>query len=795
MPKGPCLDPSEKRLAVQVEDHPLEYATFEGTIPEGEYGAGEVIVWDRGKWQPPDNPAAQLRRGKLEFELAGEKLQGGWRLVRMTGERSDGGKNWLLMKRRDDAARPLGRHDIVQERPESVKTGRRLEDLKAAPRKARRSSRHSSKGKPRGKGSKRAKQRSPSDPLPGSIDVQLATLASAAPTGPEWLHEIKFDGYRLVARIESGLVQLLTRNHLDWTDRYSAVAEALQEIPAESAILDGEVVAQLESGETSFQALQNALRDRASHKLVYYAFDLLYLDGRDLRSLPLQERKGKLQALLAEGAPPQIQFSGHFADDGQRFWEECCKRGLEGIVSKRRDKPYRAGRSEDWLKIKCVLREELVIGGFTISPAKHRDFGALLVGYFDDGRLTYAGRVGTGFDARTLAGLRRWLDQLETSRSPFAAVPAKERAGIVRWVQPRLIAQVDFGGWTNDGILRHPSFQGLREDKSPSEVHRPESLSLPAAPSTSRRRMKKKSSTRRQRSTKAAEHELPVRLTHPDRLLFPDMGLTKRDLVNYYTAVADWILPHLKGRPLSLLRCPEGQGKACFFQKHAAAGTPDALQRIDIEEKDETEEYLIANDLPGLLSLAQMSVLEIHPWGSRSDRLEHPDVLIFDLDPGEGVAWSEVVKAGVALRESLESIGLTTFAKLTGGKGLHLVAPLSPRRHDWDEVKSFARSVAEHFAAEQPRQFVATMSKARRRGKIFIDYLRNDRGATAIAPYSTRAKPGAPVACPIGWDELSARVHPNGFNVENLPKRLNSLASDPWDGFFDLKQPLPKFTE
>ena len=452
VPKGPCLDPAVKRLAVQVEDHPLEYATFEGSIPAGQYGAGEVIVWDRGTWQPPADPAAGLRRGKLEFELEGEKLHGGWLLLRLTGARSEGGKNWLLVKRRDKASQPLDKIDIATSRPESVKTGRQLEELRSP---------GPPKVSPRPKSTK-AKKRV--DSLPKAIDVQLATLADQPPDGKEWLHELKFDGYRLIARLAENKVQLLTRNHLDWTHRYGSIGQALEQLDVGSAILDGEVVVQLESGVTSFQALQNALQNKPGDQLVYYVFDLLYLNGRDIRSQPLLERKRLLQELLAS-APHQLQFSEHWTGKGARFLQECCGRGLEGIVSKRGDRPYQSGRTADWLKIKCVRREELVIGGFTESPARHRDFGALLLGYFQGKELVYAGRVGTGFDVKLLSDLGEQLRKIETSRSLFQTIPARERTSGVHWVQPKLVAQIEFTGWTDAGILRHPSFQGLREDK------------------------------------------------------------------------------------------------------------------------------------------------------------------------------------------------------------------------------------------------------------------------------------------------------------------------------------------
>lgn len=799
VPKGPSLDPSQKRLAVEVEDHPLEYGKFEGSIPAGEYGAGEVIVWDRGQWIPEEDPAAGLRRGKLEFELRGEKLAGAWRLVRLKDRDGNSKHNWLLMKRTDDAVRPQNELDITAERPESVKTGRLLSCDQAGPAK--------SNGRaPRAKKSPRtkAKRKSKAHKLPGDFQVQLATLVDRPPEGPAWVHEVKFDGYRLVARIENGQATLITRNLLDWTHRYPTIAQAAARLNVENAALDGEVVALLDSGASSFQALQNALKSHATSQLVYFAFDLLFLDGRDLRGEPLAERKRLLAPLIAKLGDPQLQYSEHFAGDGRPLLEECRRRGLEGIISKRTDRPYVAGRTADWLKIKCLLTEELVIGGFTKSTAAERGFGALLVGYFERDKLVYAGRVGTGFDAPTLADLRRRLDMLGQKQSPFAALPARERATGIHWVRPQLVAQIQFSGWTDANVMRHPAFQGLRDDKPPRSVGRPESLSvsnpftaheIPAMPKTSTKPKRRRSQAAAATPSQDDASHLPVRLTHPERVLFADVGLTKAGLANYYAEIAEWILPHLTDRPLSMLRCPKGQDETCFFQKHAAAGTPEALRRIDIEEKNETEVYLIADDLEGLLSLAQMSILEIHPWGSRGDRLEQPDRLIFDLDPHDDVPWPQVVEAARHVRATLERLGLVIFVKTTGGKGLHLVAPIAPRRHDWEAAKSFTRAVAQHLADEEPQRFTANMAKAARQGKIFIDYLRNDRGATAVAPYSTRAKPGAPVSTPLAWDELCSRIQSDHFRVDNVRQRLLRLARDPWEGFFELKQQLPKFVK
>jgi bifunctional non-homologous end joining protein LigD len=813
VPKGPALDPQEKRLAVEVEDHPLEYAKFEGHIPEGEYGAGEVIVWDRGRWEPEGDPHEGLRKGKLEFTLAGEKLSGAWVLLRIKGRREgdrSNKNNWLLIKRHDDAAQPLSKFDITESQPQSVKSGKVLGQpapkkratQKKAAKKAKTKRAAARKREVKSRAAKKAK-------LPADVEVQLATLTDKPPPGDDWVHEVKFDGYRMLCYIDGDKVKLVTRNQQDWTHRYPAVVDAAQALDVQQAILDGEVVAMLPTGVTSFQALQNAAKGAGEAKLAYYAFDLLYLDGYDLRRMPLVERKQLLEELVTEAGQPALLYSEHFDSDAATLLRECCKMGLEGIITKRASRPYLAGRSEDWLKLKCLGREELVIGGYTLSTAMQRGIGALLVGYFDGDEFVYAGRVGTGFSHALLVEMRERLSKIEQRENPFRDVPAKERGKHVRWVKPQLVAEIEFTGWTDAGVLRHPSFQGLREDKPASAVTRPASLKLAAegaeggrgggAKGRQEAMAKKKSAKKKSaKSIKAAvdEPELPgdlhVRLTNPDRVLYPETGLTKLGLATYYAQVGKWMLPYVLDRPLSLVRCPAGMAAKCFYQKHAGTGTPDALGRVKIKEKDEVEEYVYIHDLEGLVSLAQMSILEIHPWGSRRDQLEKPDYLIFDLDPDPGVAWKRVVEGAIAVRDALAKLDLTSFVKTTGGKGLHIVMPLAPRRYEWDECKDFARRVAEGMVAAAPALYTANMSKAQRKNKIFIDYFRNGRGATAVAPYSTRAKPGATVSVPIAWDELSNSLTSDHFHTGNVVRRLQSLESDPWADFFDVKQGLPK---
>lgn len=792
VPKGPSLDPHDKRLAVHVEDHPLDYAGFEGRIPEGEYGAGEVIVWDRGTWTPDGDPRKDLARGRLEFHLDGEKLSGGWRLLRMNGRASGDHDQWLLIKRSDEAARPHSELDVAAEQPESVKSGRLISEI--------------ANGRPRAraKGKRKAARSKAGQLKPSDFPLALATLVREPPSGKDWLHEIKFDGYRILMFVErdaSGRTtsRLYTRNQLDWTDHYPAVAQAATELPVESAVLDGELVALDDNGVSRFQLLQNAASNRSS-PLVYFAFDLFHLDGDDLRAKPLAERKEALSELIGASGTGPIRYSDHIAGRGGDFLGECCRRGLEGIVSKRADRPHQPGRTHDWLKIKCVGREELVIGGFTDSTAAGRALGALLVGYFEDGRLAYAGRVGTGFNTQTLRTLRSRLDKLREADSPFIRIAARERGPGVHWVRPELVAQIEFGSWTDDGILRHASFQGLREDKPAGSVGRPESLGGPrqenSMPTPKKRPISKKRAKSRSISRSAAARRsaksASVTLTHPERVLYRDGSVTKQDLADYYAAVAKVLLPHVVDRPLSMLRCPEGVGKPCFFQKHAAAGTPAALRRVPIAEKDGTEEYLVVDDAAGLTALAQMSVLEIHPWGSRADKVEQPDRLIFDLDPGPDVAWQAVIDGALALRDVLGHLELESFLKTSGGKGLHVVVPLTGPC-TWPVLKQFARAVAEHLAGEEPDRYTAKMAKSARPGRVFIDYLRNDRGATAVAPYSPRARAGAPVAMPIAWDDLSSLKSANQFTIESARERLNVSSGDPWRGFFKVKQKLPKF--
>jgi bifunctional non-homologous end joining protein LigD len=736
VPKGPSLDPGVSRLAVHVEDHPLDYGGFEGTIPEGQYGAGTVLLWDQGLWLPEGDPVEAYRNGRLLFTLEGRKLRGRWSLVRFKAAGGGRKENWLLRKRRDAAARSGKQEDILVSRPESVR--------RAAPREL--------------PGARRA-------PLPRLIEPELATLVSDAPDGDDWIHEIKFDGYRFLAFLERGRARLVSRNGLDWTSRLSGLAAEIAALPAGRLLLDGEVVTLTSGGISDFAALKDALGRRDEEKLFYYVFDLLYLDGVDLRGAPLLRRKEILRGLLDSANSPRLRYTDHVVGSGGIFYRRSCEFALEGVVSKKKDSPYRSGRGMDWVKVKCQKRQEFVVAGFTDPRSSRQGFGALLLGVHGDAGLSYAGRVGSGFRAPLLLDLRRRLDALEQPDAPFAApLPRAERRG-VHWVSPSLVAEVSFSSWTRDGRLRHPSFLGLREDKPASGVVR----DRPAAP---------------------PESAPSLRLTHPERVLYPREGLTKADLARFYQEIAAWILPQVRSRLLSLVRCPEGQSGTCFYQKHRMDALPAAIRVLTYDESDGPTTGLFIEDEAGLIALVQLGVLEIHPWGSKVSELDRPDLCTFDLDPGPGVEWTAVLRGARDLRDLLGSLGLESFVKTSGGKGLHVVVPFS-NVPGWPELKAFSKSVAAELARRSPERYTARLAKASRGGRIFIDYLRNGRGATAVAAYSTRATPNASVAVPLAWEELTPSLRPDQYTVKNLRRRLERLARDPWARLARVTQTLP----
>jgi bifunctional non-homologous end joining protein LigD len=780
VPRGPSLDPAEKRLAVQTEDHPIEYNTFEGVIPEGHYGAGRVLLWDRGTWTPSGDAYEGYRKGRLRFRLDGEKLHGEWTLVRMAGGRAkgDGKDNWLLIKASDDQSRRGDDGEVTELLPLSVESQRSIDDIGPAGRRK--------KAEPR----RRAKRLDPAElegarkrPLPDMVLPQLATLVEQPPEGDDWLFEQKLDGYRMLCRVRNGDAQMFTRNGHDWTSKLSRCTAAVEALGIRNAWLDGELVALDASGMTSFQALQGAFNGKPHTRMHYYVFDLLYLDGYDLTDVPLVARKELLAGVL-KTADEVLRYSEHVKGGGRAFHEEACRTGLEGIIGKRRDAPYVHGRSTGWVKVKCRREQEFVIAGFSEPAGTREAFGALLLGVHDqNGELRFAGRVGTGFNERLLRDLLKRLKPLERPTPAFANPPKGAAARGVHWVEPRLVAQVTFAEWTGDGIVRQASFVGLREDKASSAVTR--EVAAPrvepaAAPSTSRTKA----------SSDGAIEVASVRISNPDRVLYPEQGITKRELALYYEGIAEWLLPHLQERPVTLVRCPQGRGKACFFQKHIDERAPAALERVEIEEAGGQKEiYPVANSMAAVISLVQMGCLELHTWGSRTSLLEKPDRMIFDLDPDPGLAWGAIVDAARQLHDVLRDLGLASFVKTTGGKGLHVVVPLQ-RKHGWEEVKSFSHELARHLETAHPDRYTTNMSKAKRGGKIFIDYFRNARGATAVAAFSTRARPGAPVSTPLAWDELSGDLRSDHFNLRTLGARLKALREDPWAGYFASRQTL-----
>ena len=602
-------------------------------------------------------------------------------------------------------------------------------------------------------------------PLPERFEPQLATLASTAPEGDEWLHELKFDGYRIGCRVDGRNVSLISRNGNDWTDRFPEVRAAATELPAKRAFLDGEVALLLPDGRTSFQALQNIFSGGDRSNLTYFVFDLLHLDGEDVARLPLEQRKARLADLLHSQKRKCLRYSEHVVGHGAEVFARACRMGLEGIVSKRRDLPYTPGRRSGWVKVKCIKRQEVVVGGFTDPKGSRVGIGALLVGVRDaKGALVFAGKVGTGFTNRIAQDLRRRLERIEQTECPFTPRPPGSLGRNAHWVKPTLVAEVAFSEWTSDGKIRHPSYQGLREDKPANEIRREE----PVSP----------------RGTRAVAG---VRLTHPDRVLWPELGFTKLDLARFYEAIADWMVPHVAGRPLTLVRCPAGVGASCFYMKHSTVWAPEGLRRVRIPEKKKIGEYLIADSLPALIGLVQMDVLEIHTWNSTIDHVEQPNRIVLDLDPGPEVRWPRVIEAARLLRSAFDALELESFVKTTGGVGLHVVVPLVPQA-GWSECLAFARGIAEAIERQSPRLYTTAFPKAGRERKILLDYLRNNRTNTSVAAFSTRAKPRASVSVPLAWDELSPRLRSDHFTVNNLGERLARLKEDPWRPYWHCKQ-------
>jgi len=765
VPKGPSLDPAIKRLAVHVEDHPLEYAGFEGDIPKGNYGAGHVDIWDSGIWVPHGDPSRDLAKGHLRFELQGGQLAGGWLLVR-TGREGD---QWILRKL-DDAFAVAG-HDA---------------EIPAAPVAPRRGSQRKATAPDAGL------------PLPDYIEPQLATLTDAPPPGDAWSYEIKYDGYRMVCRLDGKHAAFYSRSRIDWSERMKGLAQRVAALGLGRGWLDGEVVVFDDRGASDFQALQNAL-DGHGGRLVYVVFDIPFWEGVDLRQQPLSERQRFLHELLQDlpaDAPVMFTQQLGIADrtGAAAAWTEACRLSLEGLICKQLDAPYSAGRSRSWLKLKCRPREEFVIGGYSSPSGSRAHFGALLLGTRTRGdSLRYAGRAGTGFDQATLASLTRRLEQLESSECPFAAPPTRGhrfgRSGDEKlyWVRPELVAEIAYAGWTSDNVLRQASFVGLREDKPAEDVYKEQTLPAAqagkaAASRTSAAKKGKASAAAtsprgaRQAGRQGTSAASPaVAISHPQRLIYHAPDITKLELARYYEAVAGHMLPHVTQRRLAVLRCPNGTSNTCFFQKHLSEATPEGIELDDGQ--------IVITSALGILALVQRGVVEFHTWGSRVPRADHADRITIDLDPDPNVGWAAVVEAAQLARTLLDALGLRPYLKTTGGKGLHLVAPVKASL-PWVEVKTFAHNIALHLARMIPERFTANISKARRTGRVFVDYLRNGSGATAVAAFSSRARQGAPVSLPITWEELNEAVDLRGeaFNVRNVPE-LVAQRPDPWANY------------
>lgn len=765
VPKGPSLDPSQKRLAVHVEDHPVGYGSFEGNIPAGQYGAGDVIVWDRGVWQPHDDPHKAYAAGKLKFTLVGEKLAGDWTLVRTRLKGSGDKEQWLLIKENDQQARPAADYDVVAAQPKSVLSeatvGTPKTKAKAAPKK------------------KAASQKVAA--LPETFSPQLATLVDRAPEG-DWQYEIKFDGYRMLARIRDGDVRLFTRNGNDWTDRLPRQAKALQALKLKDSWLDGEVVCLNDDGLPDFQALQNAFDIGRSLDIVYYLFDAPFLDGRDQREDPVQERRAQLKDAVSHSKSKLLRFSEAFAANQRDIFESACDLALEGVIGKRLGSPYASSRNSDWIKLKCRLRQEFVIVGYTRPQGSRSGFGALLLAVNDDAGLLYAGRVGTGFDQASLKNIYGQLTPLERQTSPLQKPLTSAQARGVHWVEPQLVGEVQFAEWTREGVVRQAAFIALRSDKPAAQIihEQPRTAKSVKAPST------KKTSTS---GTVAG-----VKITHPDRVIDQQSGTQKLHLAQFYASISEWVLPFLRRRPVSLLRAPEGVEGEQFFQKHAERMAIPNIKQLD-QALDPGHARLMEIDSPGaLVGAVQMGTVELHTWGATSDKIETPDLFVLDLDPDPALPWKAMLEAAQLTLSVLDELGLEAFVKTSGGKGLHLVIPLA-RRDDWDTVKAFAKAIAQFMTQQLPERFTATSGPKNRVGKIFIDYLRNARGASTVAAYSVRARPGLPVSVPVSRDELKGLRGAQQWTVANLHERLDGLKEDPWAGYANRQKIAKKMWE
>ncbi|WP_372017253.1 DNA ligase D [Pseudoxanthomonas sp. 10H] len=804
VPKGPSLRAGDKRLAVEVEDHPLDYAGFEGDIPEGHYGAGHVDIFDQGTWTPQDEPLAAIARGSLDFELHGGKLRGAWKLVR-TGKPGRQ-PQWLLIKRSDEHAADIEADDLV-DTARAPRGGGRARAASSAPpgRKAQAGPREPGRN-PRARTPSRrdagwrkralALDGARDRPHPAGFAAELCTLREAPPAGDGWLHEIKWDGYRLLADMADGTARLRSRNDLDWTARVPDVARAIEALPVSEAHLDGELVVLDERGHSDFSALQRVLEGSSRQPLRYVVFDLPGVAGVDLSATPLLARKLLLRELLGE-TPGVLAYSDHVIGHGADVFAASGTAGFEGIISKRVDARYSGGRGQDWIKVKHEEGDEFVVVGYTAPKGARGHFGSLLLARPEGGSLRYVGRVGSGFGDEALRSMHRRMRELETDRATVelpAHIPLNPRK--VQWLQPRLVVEVAFRGWAKEGLLRQASFRALREDKAMADLasSKPPSTRAKAGtrPKAGKAAPPAEAGKRRPRTARksAPADGAEVVITHPERVVYPADGLTKGEVAAYYRAIAPWLLRDIAGRPLSLVRCPDGAAGQCFFQKHHGAGFGEAVHALPLRQKSGVEDYVWIDDATGLLQLVQMNVLEFHPWGAKVEDPERADRLVFDLDPGEGVSWKAVCDGAREVRARLREAGLDSFLRMSGGKGLHVVVPLAPAV-PWEQARDFCEAFARAMEAHAPERWLASARKAQRTGRIFLDWLRNTRGATSVASWSLRAREHATVAVPLRWEELGRFDRPGAFTPDKALQRASRLRKDPWEGIDRLRQSLP----